>query len=61
MEGGTALQRMRTLQELRYVILPFDITPYFEGGNRFFRRITHKLVWGPAISALKSYLPCGGN
>ena len=50
--GSTTMQRMNSLCRLGHILIPFDINPYTNSGNRIRRSIVHRLVWGPPVSAL---------
>jgi hypothetical protein len=48
-EGGTCLDRMRTLRDLECEMMPFDITPYQRGYSRPLRSLASRFNWGPPI------------
>jgi len=51
-KGSTTLQRMRSLEELGHILIPFDVNPYTNCGNRIKRSIVHRSVCGPPVSTL---------
>lgn len=55
-EGGTCLERMRILQGMGHRIIPFDITPWLNGGFRLFRSFAHRTNIGPPVWGLNEAL-----
>jgi len=55
-QGGTCLERMHLLGELGCHIVPFDITPWISGGNRWTRSLAHRTNWGHPVRRLNRAL-----
>lgn len=55
-EGGTALERMRTLSRLGHGTVPFDVTPFVSMAPRLFQSIASRLNAGPVPQAINRAL-----
>lgn len=55
-EGGTCLERMRTLARLGLECIPFDVVPYGKTGPRFERSLLYRSNMGRGISRLNAAL-----
>lgn len=55
-EGGTSLERMRTLTRLGHEIIPFDITPFMRMAPRLFRSVASRLNAGPILQKINQAL-----
>lgn len=55
-EGGTCVERMRTLKRLGCGITPFDTTPFTTMGSRFEQSLLHRTKLGRGIAQLNRAL-----
>lgn len=55
-EGGTCLERMRTLNRLRCACIPFDRTPFIKMAPRLFRSIASRFNTGQILQAFNRAL-----
>jgi spore maturation protein CgeB len=55
-EGGTCLERMRTLSRMGCSMVPFDTTPFQQIGTRLERSIASRALIGRSVKALNSAL-----
>lgn len=51
-EGGTCLDRMRTLEQTGHNVVSLDTTPWVGGGWRLFRSLAHRANAGPPVWGL---------
>lgn len=58
-EGGTCLDRMRTLQDLAVAIVPFDVAA-FESPSRIVRSFSQRTNSGPTVSRVNRALRARG-
>jgi len=55
-EGGTCLERMKTLVEMGCHITAFDTTPWLSGYSRWQQSIAHRINWGQPVAELNRAL-----
>jgi len=55
-DGGTCLDRMKTLQRMGHEVIPFDTTPFVADGLRIFRSLAHRTNFGPPVWGLNEAL-----
>jgi spore maturation protein CgeB len=48
-EGGTCLERMKTLQSFGHELVPFDTSPWTSTKNRLFGSLAQRMNWGPTV------------
>ena len=48
-QGGTCLERMKTLQSFGHELISFDMSPWTSAGNRIFSSLAHRTNWGPNV------------
>jgi spore maturation protein CgeB len=50
------VDRMRALRRFGHEVVPFDTSPWLDGGNRIARSVAHRFNFGPNVSGLNKAL-----
>jgi spore maturation protein CgeB len=61
-EWGTCFNRMKSLEELGYAVIPFGYESYVTSGWRILQSFAYRTAWGPRITRLNADLVrCAGQ